>query len=85
MQAFAHSQVQERTCTCFKYFEAFVTIAMGGLDSDIGLLVNLRRFIEEECIADLRSVERGGALTHKHFQMLVKGNFSSLPVLNKKN
>lgn len=28
--------------------------------------------------------ERGGALIHKHFQMVVKGNFSSVPVLNKK-
>ena len=29
-------------------------------------------------------MERGGALIHKHFQMVVKGNFTSLPVLNKK-
>jgi hypothetical protein len=28
-------------------------------------------------------VERGGALTHKHFQMVMKGNFSSLLMLNK--
>jgi hypothetical protein len=28
-------------------------------------------------------VVRGGALTHKHFQMMMKENFSSLPVLNK--
>ena len=29
-------------------------------------------------------VERGGALMHKHFQMVFKGNFSGLSVLNKK-
>ena len=29
-------------------------------------------------------MERGEALTHKHFQMVVKRDFSSLPVLNKK-
>lgn len=29
-------------------------------------------------------MERGGTLTHKHFQMVMKGNFSSLLMLNKK-
>lgn len=29
-------------------------------------------------------VERGGALMHKHFHMVVKGNSSSLLVLHKK-
>ena len=47
---------------------------VGGTDINIRLLVNLRRFIEEECISGLCSVERGGALTHKHFQMMVKKN-----------
>lgn len=28
--------------------------------------------------------ERGGALTHMHFQMVAKGDFNSLPMLNKK-
>ena len=51
---------------------------------DIGVFVNLREFIEEESMAGLCSVEHGGALIYKHFQMVVKGNFSSLPVLNKK-
>jgi len=27
---------------------------------------------------------KGGVLTHKHFQVVVKGNFSDLQVLNKK-
>lgn len=30
------------------------------------------------------AVERGGALTHKHFQMVFKGKFSSFHVLNNK-
>ena len=35
-------------------------------------------------MASLYSIEHNNALTHKHFQMTVKGNFSSLLVLNKK-
>lgn len=35
-------------------------------------------------MVDLYSIEQGGALTHKHFQVMVKGNFSSFPVLSKK-
>lgn len=41
--------------------------------------------MNNECIAGVCSVEKGGgALTHKHFQMMMKGNFTSLAVLNKK-
>jgi hypothetical protein len=32
-------------------FMACVTIAVGGKDVDIALLMNLRKFIEEECLA----------------------------------
>lgn len=35
-------------------------------------------------MARLCSVGQGGALTHKHFQMVVKRNFINLPVLNKR-
>ena len=35
-------------------------------------------------MASLCSVEGGDALMHKHFQMVFKRNFSSLPVSNKK-
>lgn len=66
-------------------FEASRTTAVGGIDIDIRFRVNLRKFIEEECMVELCSVEQGGALTHKHFQVIVKGKFSSLPVLNKTN
>ena len=44
----------------------------------------MRRLVEDEHINGLCFVERGGALTYKHFQMMVKGNFTSLLVLNKK-
>lgn len=30
-------------------------------------------YIEDECIANLCSIEQGEALTHKHLQMVVKG------------
>ena len=56
---------------------------MGGVDIDVRLLVNLRRFTKENCIAGLCLVERGSALTQKHFQMVVRGNFNSLLVLNQ--
>lgn len=83
--ALAHPQVQEQTHSSPKYFKASVTIAVGGMDVDVGFLVNLRRFIEEECMIGMCSVERGGVLTDKHVQMMVvKGNFSSLPVLNRR-
>lgn len=54
------------------------------MDINIGLLVNLRKFIENECMVGLCYVEHGGALTHKHFQMFVRGNCSSILELNKK-
>lgn len=52
MRALARAQAQERTRGCLKYFES-VTYAVGGVDIDIRLIVNLRRFIEENCIAGL--------------------------------
>lgn len=57
---------------------------MGGKAVDSGLCVNLRKFIEEECMVGLCSMKCTGALTHQHSQMVVKGNLSGLPVLNKK-
>jgi hypothetical protein len=58
-----------------------VTVAVGGMGIDIALLVRLREFVEEECMVGLCFVERGGALTHEQFQMVVEGDFSSLSVL----
>ena len=81
--ALARAQGQEQTRACLKYIEASVTIVMEGIHADIALLVNLKRFVEEHCIEGLCSMERGGALTHEHFQKMVKGDFASFPVLNK--
>ena len=69
MHALAQSQGQEQTQLSLKHFEAFVTIVVGGIDIDIDIA-----FLEE-CMAGLCSMEWVGALTHKHFQMVMKGNF----------
>jgi len=50
-----------------KCFEASVTIVVGGMDIDIELLMKLRKFIGEECMAELYFVERDEALTHNVF------------------
>jgi hypothetical protein len=50
-----------------KCFEASVTIVVGGMDIDIELLMKLRKFIGEECMAGLYFVERDEALTHNVF------------------
>lgn len=84
MRALVRSRGQEGTRACFKYSEAFVTMAVGGTDMDIRVIIKLRKFMKEECIVVLCSMERGGALTHKHFQVIVKGNGTRLPMLNKK-
>lgn len=67
MSALAHSQRQQKTRVCLNYIEASLTIAMERMDVDIGLLVNLRRFIDKHSIVGLCSVERGGVLTHNLF------------------
>jgi hypothetical protein len=41
----ARVQGHECACAASKYFEASITMAVGGLDIDIGLWVDLRRFI----------------------------------------
>ena len=71
-------QGQEQTCSSFKYFKASITIVVGGIDIDIAFFVKLRKFIEENWMAWFCSMERGGAWTHKHFEMDVKRTCSSL-------
>ena len=68
MRALVRSQGQVRTRACFKYSEAFVTMVVGGMDMDIRVLIKLRKFMKEECIVVLCSMERGGTLMHKHFK-----------------
>ena len=46
--------------------------------------MKLKRFIEDQSIVGTCLIERGGALMHKHFQMVMKGKFTSLPALNQK-
>lgn len=69
----------------YNTFEASVIIVVGdvgGMDVDIVFFfVNLKGFIKDHCIACF--MERGCALTYKHFQMVVKGSCPSLPVLKK--
>jgi hypothetical protein len=86
-RAFACSQAYEWIHYSLKYFEASVTNILKSFCGWwhgywLALLVNLRKFIEEECMAGLCSMERGGALTHKHFQMVMKGHFSSPPMFD---
>ena len=73
MQGLARSQCEERAHKCLKYIESSVTIAVGGADIDVRLFVNLRKFIEDNWMCGLCSVERGGALMPKHIQMFVRG------------
>lgn len=49
VRAFARSQVRERTQSFLKYFEATMTIAVEGMDVDVGFLVHLR-IVEEDCM-----------------------------------
>lgn len=58
MREFANFRANERTCACLKYVQDLVTIAMGGVNIDVCILVNLKRFIEENCIMGLSLVER---------------------------
>lgn len=74
----ARLQGREQTLSSFKYLKASVTIVMGGIDIDIALPMKLRKFIEENWMAWFCSVEQGGAWTHKHFEIVVRGTFSSL-------
>lgn len=75
MCALTRLQDEEQTRSLLKYFEASRRTAVGGIDIVIRLLVKLRNFFEEECMARLCCVERGGALTHKHFLSGCKRQF----------
>ena len=75
-------RAQERTHACFKYFEA--SHHRRGRNG-CRILVYPRRFIEDKCIVGSCFMKRGGTLMHKHFPMVVKGNFSGVLMLNKKN
>jgi hypothetical protein len=46
---------------------------LSGVDIDIASY-GFEEVYSRELIVGLCPIERGGALTHKHFQMMVKGN-----------
>ena len=57
-RAIAHSHAKEPTHAYHKYIEALVTIVVGGVNIDVGVLVYLKRFLEENCMACLCLVKR---------------------------
>ena len=56
-------KLKTQTWSSLKYFEVLVKIMVGGMDVDVGLIVNSRH-----CVSWM----------HMRFQMVMKGNFSSL-------
>ncbi|KAI5076048.1 hypothetical protein GOP47_0008113 [Adiantum capillus-veneris] len=50
-----------------RLFELSITISVGGVDVDTGLLLVLKEFLGKETIAGMCSVERGGTVFHLHF------------------
>ncbi|MCO5572801.1 hypothetical protein L7F22_026560 [Adiantum nelumboides] len=67
-----------------KMFELSITVSMGGEDIDLDLFPKVKTFLEEECVARLCSVERGGIVFHLHFQMVVRIMASLIIAVNKK-
>lgn len=65
----ACGQGDRRARAAVKYFKASVIIAVGYSGTEISLSVAMSR-CNEEYLAWLCSVQRGGALTHKHFEMV---------------
>lgn len=57
--ACAHAHAQECTHAVLKYVEASITIAIGGIDIDVTLLVKMRRFAKEYNFVGLCYVEGG--------------------------
>ena len=49
-----------------------VTISVGSDDIEVHLLQKVEEFINKECISGLCSIERGGALSRLHLQMVCR-------------
>jgi hypothetical protein len=75
MRALARSEGHELTWFALKYFEASTAIVVGRKDVDIALLVNLRKFIEEECTASLCSTKRCATMTYNTLSHDGEGEF----------
>lgn len=66
-----------------KSFELSITVGVGGEDIDMALMSNIKRFLKECCISGLCSLERGGALFHLHFQMVICISAKSIVTVNR--
>ena len=75
MRVLARYEGHELTWFALKHFEAATAIGVGGKDVDIALLVNLRKFIEEECMACLCSTKRSATMTHNTLSNDGEGEF----------
>lgn len=60
LYAMAHAQAQDWTRIFLKYFKAFVTIIVWGMDIDIKPLVKMTKFSDIHFIGGLCSVKRIG-------------------------
>ncbi|KAI5058995.1 hypothetical protein GOP47_0025314 [Adiantum capillus-veneris] len=67
-----------------RLFELSITISVGGVDIDSGLLPVLKEFLEKETIAGMCSIEHGRNVFHLHFQMVVRIMSTSIIAVNKK-
>ncbi|KAI5076075.1 hypothetical protein GOP47_0008140 [Adiantum capillus-veneris] len=67
-----------------KMLELSVTVSIGGSDIDVALFPRLKMFLEEEAIAGMCSIERGGTVFHLHFQMVVRVMATSIVAVSKK-
>ena len=43
-------RAREYSCACLKYIEVSMTVATSGVNIDITILVELKRFIEGQCM-----------------------------------
>ena len=60
-----------------------VTISVGSDDIEVHLLQKVEEFINKECISGLCSIERGGALSRLHLQMVCRLVTSSTAMVSK--
>lgn len=63
--------------------ELSITVGVGGADIDVGLLSRMDAFLYSCSLAGVCFVERGGALLHLDFQMVVRVLASSIITMNK--
>lgn len=52
-----------------KTMELSITVGVGGTNIDVSLLTKMDALLQSSCSVGVCSMERGGALSHLHFQM----------------